>query len=75
MRVTGDCLATLGTLVGLQRAGLDPSLVWFDAHGDVHTLKSSTSGYLGGMALRMAMGGDFTRLGVLAGEVGHAVDG
>lgn len=61
--VTGDCLATLGTLVGLQRAGLDPALVWFDAHGDVHTLASSTSGYLGGMALRMAMGGDVARLG------------
>jgi hypothetical protein len=29
--VTGDCLATLGALVGLQRAGLDPALVWFDA--------------------------------------------
>jgi arginase family enzyme len=42
---------------------MDPSLVWFDAHGDVHTLASSTSGYLGGMALRMAMGGDFERLG------------
>jgi arginase len=41
--VTGDCLATLGTLVGLQRSGLDPALVWFDAHGDVHTVESSTS--------------------------------
>jgi arginase len=61
--VTGDCLATLGTLVGLQRAGLDPALVWFDAHGDVHTVQSSMSGYLGGMALRMAVGGDFALLG------------
>jgi len=61
--VTGDCLATVGTLVGLQRAGLDPCLVWFDAHGDVHTLASSTSGYLGGTALRMAVGGDPDRLG------------
>ncbi|MBN9608611.1 MAG: hypothetical protein BGO26_18745 [Actinobacteria bacterium 69-20] len=56
--VTGDCLALLGTLAGTQRAGLSPSLVWFDAHGDVHTVASSTSGYLGGMALRMAVGGD-----------------
>jgi arginase family enzyme len=56
--VTGDCLAALATLAGTQRAGRDPSLVWFDAHGDVHTLASSTSGYLGGMALRMAVGGD-----------------
>jgi arginase len=65
--VTGDCLATLGTLVGLQWADLDPSLVWFDAHGDVHTVRSSTSGYLGGMALRMAMGGDPE---LLAGPLG-----
>jgi arginase len=61
--LTGDCLAALGTLVGLQRAGLDPALVWFDAHGDVHTVESSTSGYLGGMPLRMALGGDPARLG------------
>ena len=61
--VTGDCLAALGTLVGLQRAGLDPALVWFDAHGDVHTVASSTSGYLGGMPLRMALGAERPRLG------------
>jgi arginase len=61
--VTGDCLAAVGTLVGLQRGGLDPSIVWFDAHGDVHTVESSESGYLGGLALRMALGGDFTLLG------------
>jgi arginase len=61
--VTGDCLATLGTLVGLQRADITPTIVWFDAHGDVHTLASSESGYLGGMALRMAMSGDLARIG------------
>jgi arginase len=60
--VNGDCLAMLATLTGAQRAGLDPGTVWFDAHGDVHTLASSTSGYLGGMALRMALGGDADRL-------------
>lgn len=61
--VTGDCLGALGTLVGLQRFGLNPGLVWFDAHGDVHTFESSTSGYLGGMPLRMAVGGDRDLLG------------
>ena len=61
--VSGDCLAFVGTLAGVQRAGLDPSVVWFDAHGDVHTIASSTSGYLGGMALRMALGGDADLLG------------
>lgn len=59
--LAGDCLALLGTPAGAQRGGLDPSLVWFDAHGDVHTLASSVSGYLGGTALRTAMGGDADR--------------
>lgn len=54
--ISGDCLVALATIVGTQRAGLDPSIVWFDAHGDVHTLQTSTSGYLGGMALSLAMG-------------------
>ncbi|MGW3963967.1 arginase family protein [Amycolatopsis sp. NPDC005003] len=60
--VSGDCLVTNATITGAQRAGLDPSVVWFDAHGDVHTLRSSTSGYLGGMALRLVMGAHEERL-------------
>ncbi|MEV4053722.1 arginase family protein [Amycolatopsis sp. NPDC049688] len=54
--VSGDCLVAGATIAGAQRAGLDPSVVWFDAHGDVHTLRSSTSGYLGGLALRLVLG-------------------
>ncbi|MFB9685533.1 arginase family protein [Amycolatopsis plumensis] len=54
--VSGDCLVAGATITGAQRAGLDPSVVWFDAHGDVHTLRSSTSGYLGGLALRLVLG-------------------
>jgi arginase len=54
--VSGDCLVALGVLAGAQRAGHDPSVVWFDAHGDVHTLETSTSGYLGGLSLRLALG-------------------
>lgn len=53
---SGDCLVAGGTLAGVQRAGVDPALVWFDAHGDVHTLHTTTSGYLGGLALRLLMG-------------------
>lgn len=56
--VSGDCLVALGTLAGAQRAGVDPAVIWFDAHGDLHTMSSSTSGYLGGMALRLAMGAE-----------------
>jgi arginase len=54
--VSGDCLLALAALAGVQRAGVDPALVWFDAHGDLHTLQTSTSGYLGGLALRLALG-------------------
>lgn len=54
--VTGDCLLAAGTVLGLQRAGVDPAIVWFDAHGDLHTVDSSTSGYAGGMALRVVAG-------------------
>jgi arginase len=54
--VSGDCLVALATIAGSQRAGVDPGIVWFDAHGDVHTLETSTSGYPGGLALRLAMG-------------------
>jgi arginase len=54
--LSGDCLVALGVVAGLQRAGHDPAMIWFDAHGDLHTLESSTSGYLGGMALRFILG-------------------
>jgi arginase len=54
--VSGDCLVAAGVLAGLQRAGTDPIVVWFDAHGDVHTLDTSTSGYLGGLSLRLLLG-------------------
>ncbi|MEV5834708.1 arginase family protein [Nocardia sp. NPDC052112] len=53
---SGDCTTALGTVAGLQRAGLDPALVWFDAHGDVQTIETSASGYLGGFPLRMLVG-------------------
>jgi arginase len=53
---SGDCLMAGGTVAGVQRAGHDPAVVWFDAHGDVHTLQTSTSGYLGGLSLRMLTG-------------------
>jgi arginase len=59
--VTGDCALALGVVAGLQRRGIEPAVVWFDAHGDLHTPESSTSGYPGGMPLRMLLGdGDAT---------------
>ncbi|NIA24861.1 MAG: arginase family protein [Gammaproteobacteria bacterium] len=52
----GDCLATIGVLAGLQRRGVSPTVVWFDAHGDFHTWETTPSGFLGGMPLAMLVG-------------------
>jgi arginase len=52
----GDCLAAIGVLAGLQQAGIDPTLVWFDAHGDFNTWQTTRSGFLGGMPLAMIVG-------------------
>jgi arginase len=58
---SGDCTTALGTLAGLARRGLDPGIVWFDAHGDFNTDETTPSGYLGGMPLAIAVGrGDQT---------------
>ncbi|HWE90555.1 MAG TPA: arginase family protein [Pseudonocardiaceae bacterium] len=54
--ISGDCLIALGVVAGVQRTGVEPAIVWFDAHGDVHTLDTTTSGYLGGLALRLVLG-------------------
>jgi arginase len=54
--VSGGCNASAGVVAGLQRAGLDPVVVWFDAHGDVQTLETTASGYPGGIALRLLVG-------------------
>lgn len=52
----GDCLSVIGVLAGLQRRGIQPTLYWFDAHGDFHTWETSRSRFLGGMPLAMITG-------------------
>jgi len=54
--VCGDCLSSIGVLAGLQHAGIHPTLLWFDAHGDFHTWETTASGFLGGMPLAMLVG-------------------
>ena len=64
--IAGDCCAAIGVLAGLQRAGLDPILLWFDAHGDFNTWETTPSGFLGGMPLAMLVGkGEQTMLTAL----------
>lgn len=54
--VSGDCVVAVGVLAGLQRRGVEPTVVWFDAHGDFHTWETTRSGFLGGMPLAMLTG-------------------
>jgi arginase len=64
--IAGDCCTAIGMLAGLQRAGLNPVLIWFDAHGDFNTRETTPSGFLGGMPLAMLTGrGDQTMLKAL----------
>jgi arginase len=65
--VSGDCTMAIGVAAGLQRAGIDPAIVWFDAHGDVQTMETTSSGYLGGMAVRFLLG---YRADLIAGPLG-----
>jgi arginase len=65
--VSGDCTTAIATVAGLQRTGVAPAIVWFDAHGDVQTLETTTSGYLGGIPLRILVG---YRPELLAGPLG-----
>jgi arginase len=54
----GDCTHAVGAIGGLARAGTPPGVVWFDAHGDLNTCATSTSGYWGGMPYAVALGWD-----------------
>lgn len=56
MIYAGDCVAILGTIAGLQRRGIDPLLVFYDAHGDFNTWETTPSQFIGGMPLAMATG-------------------
>jgi arginase/N-omega-hydroxy-L-arginine amidinohydrolase len=50
------CAVALATLPVVARYHPDALLVWFDAHGDLNTPDSSTTGYLGGLALSGPVG-------------------
>jgi arginase len=59
--VAGDCCAMIGVMAGLERAGVRPMVIWFDAHGDFNTPETSPSGFVGGMPLAILVGrGDQT---------------
>jgi len=54
--IGGDCHKTFGVMKGLNSCGLNPALLWLDAHGDFNTYKTSPSGFIGGMSLAILTG-------------------
>ncbi|MGX9792159.1 arginase family protein [Mycobacterium sp. MMS18-G62] len=50
------CAVALATLPVVARYHPDALVVWFDAHGDLNTPESSTTGFLGGLALSGPVG-------------------
>lgn len=63
----GDCTHAVGAIGGLSQAKGSPGVVWFDAHGDLNTLETTTSGYLGGMPYAVALGWDLEDWRLAAG--------
>jgi arginase len=54
----GNCTHALGPLGGIAGTGVAPGVVWFDAHGDMNTMATTTSGMWGGMPYAVALGWD-----------------
>jgi arginase len=54
--LAGDCCIAVPVLAGLRAAGIEPTLIWIDAHGDFNTPETSPSQFLGGMPLAMMVG-------------------
>jgi arginase len=53
--LSGNCnTSSVGTLAGLGRRGI--GVIWFDAHADFSTPETTTSGFLDGMGLSIAVG-------------------
>jgi arginase len=52
--LAGNCITTLGVMAGA--ADADTELLWLDAHADLNTPDTSTSGFLDGMAAATILG-------------------
>ncbi len=63
----GDCTHAVGAIGGLAQAKGAPGVVWFDAHGDLNTMETTTSGFLGGMPFAVALGWDLEDWRLAAG--------
>jgi arginase len=56
LSATSRCAVSLATLPVVAKHRRDACVVWFDAHADLNTPKSSTTGYLGGLSLSGPVG-------------------
>jgi arginase len=63
----GDCTHAVGAIGGVARACGAPGVVWFDAHGDLHTFATTSTGFIGGMPYAVALGWDLDDWRQLAG--------
>jgi arginase len=63
----GDCTHAVGAIGGLAKAKGSPGAVWFDAHGDLNTWETTTSGFLGGLPYAVALGWDLDDWRLAAG--------
>jgi arginase len=63
----GDCTHAVGAIGGLAQAKGAPGVVWFDAHGDMNTWETTTSGFLGGLPYAVALGWDLDDWRLAAG--------
>jgi arginase len=67
LALPGDCTHALGPIGGLAQALGRPGVVWFDAHGDMNTMATTTTGYLGGLPYAVALGWDLDDWRLAAG--------
>ncbi|MCC6720024.1 MAG: arginase family protein [Acetobacteraceae bacterium] len=55
----GNCTQAVGPAGGVARACGGAGIAWFDAHGDMHTLRTTSTGLIGGMPFAVALGWEF----------------
>lgn len=63
----GDCTHAVGAIGGLAQAKGPTGVAWFDAHGDLNTMETTTSGFLGGLPYAVALGWDLDDWRLAAG--------
>ncbi|HEY7122830.1 MAG TPA: arginase family protein [Ktedonobacterales bacterium] len=56
--LAGDCTHALGPIGGVAQACGAAGVAWFDAHGDMNTMATTTSGLIGGLPYAVALGWD-----------------